>query len=246
MKDYLVLDFGNTNKKLALFKNRRLLRLEQYSEISLGVIRKFVDPFPGIKNAILSSVIHHPPSITRFLASRYHLLELDEKTPVPLKNRYHSQITLGRDRLAGAVAGSQMFPCKNVLIINAGTCITYDFVNSKGEYEGGAISPGIRMRLAALHTFTGKLPLVSFRKHPSLIGRDTEGSILAGVLNGTTSEIEGIAARYNDKYPGLAVVLSGGDQKYFEKRLKISIFARPNIVIHGLQQILEFNVHKIL
>lgn len=243
---YLVLDFGNTNKKLAVFKDRRLVDLQQFSEISLPVLRNFVAPYSNIQHSILSSVIRHPLSVIRFLNSHYQLLELDEKTPVPLKNRYRSQNTLGKDRLAAAVAGLQMFPCKDVLVINAGTCITYDFVNVRGEYLGGGISPGLRMRLQALHTFTGKLPLVSFRDRGILVGRNTEESILAGVLTGTTTEIEGIVARYMDKYPGLTVVLSGGDQKYFNKRLKISIFARPNIVIYGLQQILEFNVHKAL
>jgi len=242
--EYLILDFGNTNKKLAVFKNHRLVNLQQFPDISLPVISKFIGRYPAIGHCILSSVIAHPPSIIRFLASRFKFTELDENTPVPLKNRYRSKNTLGKDRLAAAVAGSHLFPGNNVLVINAGTCITYDFVNSRNEYLGGAISPGIQMRLRAMHTFTGKLPLISLRNKEIRIGRDTEGSILSGALMGATAEIEGIVGRYMNKYPDLTVVLSGGDQKYFDKRLKISIFARPNIVLYGLQQILEFNVNN--
>ncbi len=136
------------------------------------------------------------------------------------------------------------FPAQDVLVITAGTCITCDFVNSREAYLGGAISPGIAMRLQALYTFTGKLPLVSFRATGVLTGRDTEESILSGVLTGATAEIEGIITRYQEKYPGIRIILSGGDQKYFDKRLNISSFAVPNIVIHGLYQILDFNVHS--
>ncbi|MCK9423798.1 MAG: type III pantothenate kinase [Bacteroidales bacterium] len=244
--EYLVLDFGNTNKKLAVFKDRQLIDLHQFPEISLPGIRKFVGRYPAIQHSILSSVIRHPASVVGFLKSHYQLLELDEKTPLPLKNQYRSQNTLGKDRLACAVAGSRIFPGNDVLVINAGTCITYDFVNMQGKYLGGGISPGLQMRFQALHTFTDKLPLVSLQDKETLIGRNTEESILTGVLTGVTTEIEGIVGRYTDKYPGLTVVLSGGDQKYINKRLKISIFAFPNIVIYGLQQILEFNVNKIL
>jgi len=242
--EYLVLDFGNTNKKLAVFRNHRMVKLQQFPEISLPVVRNFIEKFPSTNHCILSSVINHPTSIPRFLASRFQFTELGETTPVPLKNRYRSKNTLGKDRLAAAVAGSRLFPDQNVLVVNAGSCITYDFVNAQNEYLGGVISPGIRMRLTAMHTFTGKLPLLSFRNKEIVIGRNTEGSMLSGAFVGATAEIEGIVGRYRNQYPDLNVVLSGGDQKYFVKRLKISIFAQPNIVLYGLQQILEFNVGK--
>ncbi|MCK9205319.1 MAG: type III pantothenate kinase [Bacteroidales bacterium] len=241
-----ILDFGNTNKKLAVFKNRKLVDLQQFSRISLPTIRKFVLQYPGIENCILSSVARFPSSIIPFLSSCFRFIEMDEKTQVPLKNLYRSKNTLGYDRLAAAVAGSQMFPGKDVLVINAGTCITYDFITAQQEYLGGAISPGIQMRFQALHTFTGKLPLITYSDKELLTGKDTEESILSGVVTGATAEIEGIAEKYRSKHQDLMVILSGGDQKYFDKRLKISIFAQPNIVLFGLQQILEFNVHKIL
>lgn len=242
----LVLDLGNTNKKLALFKKGRLNVLEQFPEISLAIVKDFIFRHPGIDNCILSSVISHPSSITRHLNKNFRLIELTEKTPLPIINRYRSKTSLGKDRLAAAVGGALKFPGEDVLVITAGTCITYDFVNSRNEYLGGAISPGIAMQLQALHTFTGKLPLVSLRNAGVLTGRDTEESILSGVLTGTTAEIEGVTSRYLDKFPGIRIILSGGDQKYFDKRLNISIFAIPNIVILGLHQILDFNAHSSL
>jgi len=240
----LILDLGNTNKKIALFKNGELVDLQQFPLLKLKIIRDFIKLYPGIENCILSSVIPHRSAIDRFLSSNFNFFELDEKTPVPLNNRYRTPKTLGKDRLAAAVAGNNLFPGKHVLVINTGTCITYDFVNENNEYLGGSISPGILMRFHALHTFTGKLPLVSFHDQEIFTGTDTRESILSGVLTGAVAEIEGITARYQQKYPDLKVLLSGGDQKYFDKRLKISIFALPNIVIHGLQQILAFNVNN--
>lgn len=238
----LILDFGNTNRKLALFDQGRLIDLEQHPEINLPLIRRFIVKHPGIQRCILSTVVDYPPQIKRFLSSKLFFLELDEKTPLPLKNRYRSPATLGKDRLAAAVGGAALFPEEPVLIINAGTCITYDLVSSRNEYLGGAITPGLQMRLQALHTFTGKLPLILLRNSEILTGRTTEESILSGVLAGTAAEMEGMVDRFSGQNPELKTILSGGDQNYFNKRLKISIFARPNIVLSGLQQILQFNV----
>lgn len=240
----LIVDLGNTNKKLALFSFGEIVELQQFPLLNLRLLRDFVRAHPAIENCILSSVIPHRSSIPRYLSSIANYLELDENTPVPVINRYLTPLTLGKDRLAAAVAAHTMFPRNNVLVINTGTCITYDFVNDRQEYLGGAISPGILMRFHALHTFTGKLPLISFHDEDILTGADTRESIRSGVLTGALAEIEGIAARYQEKYPDLKILLSGGDQKYFDKRLKISIFAQPNIVLHGLQQILAFNVNN--
>ena len=239
----LVIDLGNTNKKFALFNGGEIVELEQFPLLTLKNIRDFIHQNAGIENCILSSVIPHRSSLNRFLSEKLKFIELDEKTPVPVINKYRTPKTLGKDRLAAAVAGSNLFPGNDVLVINTGTCITYDFVNKNKEYLGGSISPGILMRFHALHTFTGKLPLISFHDQEILTGRDTRESILSGVLTGTIAEIEGITARYVQEYPDLKVLLSGGDQKYFDKRLKISIYAQPNIVLHGLQQILSFNVN---
>jgi type III pantothenate kinase len=145
----LVLDLGNTNQKLALFRNDSLIELQQFPNIGIKQICGITSQYKEITHCILSSVVDYKESLVKHLSSNFQFLILDENTPLPVVNRYHTKSSLGKDRLAAAVAGHQLFPCQNVLIINAGTCITYDFVSSSGEYLGGAISPGIRMRFNA-------------------------------------------------------------------------------------------------
>ena len=240
----LILDFGNTNKKLALFEGDSLLLVENHPGVTMEIISRFVDEHPGIHSCILSSVIQHQEDIPAYLTRQFPFFNLDENTPIPVINRYETQGSLGKDRLAAAVAGATKFPGENVLVICAGTALTFDFVNDRGEYLGGSISPGMQMRFHALHTFTDKLPLLSWQEPAGLVGSNTQMSILSGVINGIVAEIEGISHGYQENYPGLKIILSGGDSNYFVKWLKISIFALPNIVIHGLQQILSFNVNN--
>ncbi|MCX6246629.1 MAG: type III pantothenate kinase [Bacteroidetes bacterium] len=247
---YLILDLGNTNKKMAVLPSGKLTpeafsittgKIESYPEISLQDVREFSLRYPAIDACILSSVIPYPVMISDWLRKRFRYLEFNHKTPLPITNRYLSPETLGRDRLASAIAGFSMYPGQDVLVINAGTALTYDLVTSAGAYIGGSISPGMNMRFRALHTFTGQLPLLTYTEIDFLTGTDTEGSLLSGVINGMTAEMERMIQYYQEEYPGIKVILSGGDLIYFVNRLKISIFALPNIVIYGLQQILAFN-----
>ena len=242
---YLIIDLGNTNKKFALFSNGRLKAMKILPEVSLKAVQSFVKEHPGITHCILSSVISYPASIKNFLQKQFCFIELDEHTPLPLKNRYKTPETLGKDRLAAAVASHLRFRKMPVLAITAGSCITFDFINKQGEYLGGSISPGIQMRFHALNTFTGKLPLISGKNRANLTGTTTWESILSGVINGTLAEVEGIIAQYLQKHRKLKVILSGGDLKYFDKRLKIKTFAVPHIVIEGLYQILLLNAGTI-
>ena len=238
----LVLDFGNTNIKLALFNHGQLIESHHYREISPKSMNNFLLERPGIKNCILSSVIDHPIAINKLLRDSFFFIDMNENPPIPLKSLYLSRETVGTDRLAAAVAEAHHFAGQNVLVVNIGSCITYEFGNSNGEYLGGAISPGVEMRLKALNPFTDKLPLISFKVVEHFIGNTTETSMLSGVFYGIIAEIESLTKQYEECYPGLKVILSGGDLNYFDKRLKVSIFAFPNIVIHGLHKILEFNV----
>lgn len=240
----LILDLGNTHEKLALFDAGCLLLVQNHPVITRQILTGFIDSNPGITSCILSSVVKHQEDIEEYLKNKFRFISLDEHTPVPIVNRYETKSSLGKDRLAAAVAGAATFPNENVLIIGAGTALTFDFVNDRGEYLGGSIAPGMQMRFNALHTFTDKLPLVTYREPAALIGNNTQMSILSGVVNGIVAEIEGIAQGYSENYPGLKIILTGGDMNYFVKWLKISIFALPNIVIHGLQQILQFNVNN--
>ncbi|MFH1159430.1 MAG: type III pantothenate kinase [bacterium] len=240
---YLVLDLGNTNQKIGLFDGDRLIRLEQHDRLKMGILKDVLEEFPEIRSGIVSSVVPFPGIYKNYLRKRLdYFLELTGKTPVPLVNLYKNPARLGKDRLACAVAGSRLFEGFPVLVVNAGTCITYDLVNAQNEYLGGAISPGLAMRLKVMHTFTSKLPLVTLTDPETMTGDTTRSSMLSGAVNGTAAEVKGMILKYRKLYPGLQVILSGGDMEFLEKLLKIRIFAFPNIVLIGLKHILEFNL----
>jgi type III pantothenate kinase len=239
----LIIDFGNTQKKIAVFKNDILIELKTFKKISLDHLICFTKKYKYIDSVIISSVVDYPDSFDEYLRKKFFLIKFNSKIPVPVFNKYKSPDTLGNDRLAAVVGANHLFPNKNVLVIDAGTCIKYDFINSKNEYLGGSISPGISMRFKALHTFTDKLPLINMQEHEKLIGQNTKESILSGVLNGTISETDKIIEQYKKSFSSLKIIISGGDNIFLEKRLKNSTFANPNIVLIGLNKILEFN-HK--
>lgn len=240
----LIIDFGNTLTKVAVFRKYIIIKQFQFSKLAISDLDKIIEKYPQIKSVIVSSVIEYPSEIKQFLRSRFQFLELESDTPVPFTNNYKSPTTLGKDRIAAVAAASTLYPNKHVLVIDAGTCITYDLVTDEGTYYGGSISPGIGMRFKALHEYTGNLPYVEANKVDFLIGSNTEESILSGVYNGLINEIDGIIWSYKENYEKLTVVLSGGDYIYFDKRLKNNIFALPNIVLIGLNIILEFNDSK--
>ncbi|MCD4681040.1 MAG: type III pantothenate kinase [Bacteroidales bacterium] len=247
----IILDFGNTLKKIAIFENNeienlKIIEKENYSKIE-AYLSKNVRNNSNLSKvipAILSSVINYPDSFRRFMVENFNFIELTEKTPIPVINKYKTESTLGKDRLAAIIGANHIFPKNNVLSIDCGTCITYDLITKSGEYLGGGISPGIAMRFKALHNFTDKLPLMSSTNFSELIGTTTEESILSGVLNGVVTEIEGIIQRYQKKFAELEIILSGGDINYFDKTLKNNIFAVPNLVLLGLNVILDYNVGR--
>ena len=167
---------------------------------------------------------------------------LSSETKVPFKNNYETPKTLGVDRIALAAAATKKYPQRNVLIIDAGTCITFDFINKKNEYLGGAISLGIAMRYKALHDYTSKLPLLEMHEVSNFIGTNTNASIHSGVVNGVLNEIEGVIKQYQKKYRDLTIVLTGGDTYFLAKQLKSGIFAHPNFVLEGLHTVLTYNL----
>lgn len=253
----LILDFGNTLQKIALIDNdHRIVSIKSIHGITKEDVMSFLSdsinakPNSEIKKAILASVVSHPQDINAVLKSRFRLLELGANTPLPISINYKTPQTLGSDRIAAAVAGWQFQKNKPVLIILAGTTITYNFVGNNADFRGGGISPGIHMRIKALHNFTGRLPLVKLGKNDvsqqeaALIGASTEESILSGVINGAIAEMDEIINRYKKHHAVAEVILSGGDMNYFAGKLKNHIFALPNIVLKGLNHILEYNVEK--
>jgi type III pantothenate kinase len=166
---------------------------------------------------------------------------LNQELPQVFSNAYATPKTLGNDRIALVSAASKLYPSQNVLVIDVGTCITFDIINSENQYLGGAISPGLQMRYRALNTFTENLPLLEPQEEVNLIGNTTMMSMHSGVIFGIISEIDGVISMYKSQYKDLTIILTGGDSVFLCKRLKNSIFANSNFLLEGLNYILEFN-----
>ncbi len=242
----LVLDFGNTFTKIGLFCNNDLKDVAVYAKDDLKNIVEYIAQIDSVSQCIISSVANIAPEILKIL-SRYRSILLDENTDIPIKNLYENSANLGKDRLAAAVAAHHFFPDEPVLVMDAGTCITIDFVDSSGAFRGGAILPGIEMKLNALHNFTQKLPLIEFlhfKEGVQLVGGNTENSILSGVINGTLFELEGFINSFSREYQNINIIISGGDAQYLASKLKNKVVVIPNIVLIGLNQILDFNAKK--
>ena len=240
----LIIDVGNTQIKIAVF-NRGELQMKEFCSNStfIRVIKKLQEKFPDLKNAIISSVGSFNTENITWTTTRFKTLFLSSQLKLPFTNKYATPDTLGVDRIALVSAAVLKYPNKNCLIIDAGSCITYDFISANGEYYGGAISPGIKMRYQALHTFTDKLPLLSINNEKKYIGNTTQSSINIGVLQGVLFEIEGYIARYNEDFKDLTVILTGGDTYYLLDSLNFNIFANSNFLLEGLNHILEHNLY---
>lgn len=241
----LVIDIGNSNTKLALFSHGRISILEKVEVLTASILDRMQSEHPGIKQSILSAVKKVDPSIVEYLERTFSLfIQLNENTPLPIINAYGTPATLGMDRLAAAVGANNIFPGKDVLVIDAGTALTFDLVTSDNRYLGGNISPGLKMRFSALHHYTGSLPLVIERGDFPVIGETTEAAIVAGVQQGMVLEIDGFIDKIKTIYQEPEVILTGGDSKFFDKKLKNSIFVDQNLVLIGLNEILNFNVQQ--
>ncbi len=236
----LVIDLGNTRIKAALFNGHELEEAKAYDSLNDLVSDKAF--YSKGKRCIISSVTNTDSSVKETLNEIRDIRFFTSETKIPLKNLYKSASTLGSDRLAAAIGAYSLYPVKNNLVIDAGTCLKFNFTSEKGEYTGGAISPGLQMRFKALQHFTDKLPLINFNaEFEKLIGQTTEDSILSGVINGILQETEGVINEYKKLYPDLTIVITGGDTDFFAKRLKNRIFAHPHLVLVGLNEILIYN-----
>jgi type III pantothenate kinase len=242
----LIIDIGNTRTKIAIANKNNFVFKETFPTKELSAaLDKIIQQFSNLKTGILSSVIHTPVEVAEKLNSICNLIVFDAETKIPIKNKYLSPETLGKDRLAAAIGAWSLFQNSNTLIIDAGTCLKIDFINSSNEYCGGMISPGLKMRFNALHTFTDKLPLIDdIQKKVEIIGNTTETSLLSGVINGMNFEINGFISNYLNKYPDLKIVCTGGDINFFELEPKNCIFARPDLVMEGLNEIVNYNANQ--
>lgn len=240
---HLVIDIGNTLIKIGLFEKDNLHIHATFSHLEFEHEMLFLKKNYNISNVILSSVGKLSVEQLEKVLTLFECHILSFQSQLPFINKYQTPQTLGVDRIALAASAVEKFPNTNVLVIDAGTCITYDFVSETREYLGGAIAPGIQSRYKALHDYTAKLPLLEKEIPENFIGNNTNTSIHSGVVNGTAREIDGIIDQYSTYYEKLTVVLTGGDAEFLAKQLKNSIFVRPFFLLEGLYIISKLNIN---
>jgi len=236
----LAIDYGNSRIKAGLFEKATLI--EHTSVQTHEGLTEWIGA-RVIENIIVSSVARPAEEILNSLNCTGKKISLHQSLPLPVYIKYTTPQTLGVDRIAAACGALELLPNQPRLVIDLGTCINYEFVDENVDYLGGAISPGVKMRAEAMHHFTARLPLISQWENAPLIGDTTEACMQSGVLHGVLAEIEGIMARYREKYPTVGVILCGGDAHLFENKLKQPIFVAPNLVLRGLNRILLHNAN---
>jgi type III pantothenate kinase len=239
--NYWCIDIGNTRIKVAFFEGNQLKELLIFQHFGVVEARNLLQQHPEA-TIIISSTAKDNNELIEVLKLSHRWIQFTQNTPVPFINEYATPQTLGLDRIALAAAAVSLFPGENVLVIDAGTCITLEMIEKSGKYLGGSIHPGIKMRLEAMHRYTGKLPLLTPENAPSLTGNDTTTCMQAGAVLGAAKEIDGFISAYLTQYPDCKVILTGGDADKFFSMLKNEIFALPNLVLMGLQKIAEYNV----
>jgi type III pantothenate kinase len=239
----LAIDIGNTKVKLALFSEDKIItELSVSHKIIQEQISILCKKHP-IKHGIVSSVTDLNPENLGFNKTEISILNLDNKTKIPFANNCGTATKLGTDRIALIAGAKFLYPSTNVLVIDAGTCITYDYLTASGEYLGGAIAPGIEMRYKALNHFTSKLPLIEKEKPTNLLGKNTKDCMHIGIFDAMIFEIDGFIKSYKEQYGAITVILSGGDATFLCISLKSKIFVKPNLAMTGLNNILEYHLN---
>ena len=236
----LSIDLGNTYAKTGLFQSNELI--ETRWKLIYPELINYVQTIRP-QRIMVSSVSYSEEQLRAEFANitpEIHVLK--STTPVPIKKLYDTPETLGADRVAAAVGARVLFPDKSCVVIDMGTCITYDLVGLDDNFYGGIISPGVRMRFKAMNTFTKRLPLLAPEAIPELIGKSTKHAMQSGVMNGIRSEINGFVEEYSEVLTNINVILCGGDAPYFANRIKNPNFVIPELVLIGLNRILEYNV----
>ena len=223
----LLADFGNTRVKAAVLENGRLRHVDDMMKVD-------------VDGGMWCSVHPLDSNVTEWMMT-HGMKQLSADTHIPLTNAYSSPRSLGMDRLAAAVGAWSIQPGHDLLVIDAGTAVTYDFVSADGVYHGGNIAPGIEMRFKSLHDYTGALPMVDSEGDIPLLGKDTETAVRSGVINGIRYEMDGYLAKMTSMYPSLLVFLTGGDAEFFDIKAKSTTFAIPDLVLRGLARIYECN-----
>ncbi len=239
----LIVDIGNTQIKAGFFEKNQIVKLETSTLGEIEFISDLILEHENTCNVIISSVRKYPKELISVLETKCKtVFFFNSEIQTPLENRYESKSTLGYDRLAACAGAHGLHKGKNILVIDAGTAITFDFVNDKGQYLGGCISPGLKMRFKALHEFTQNLPMLSKNEDFNLIGKNTKDAIISGVQNGLIFEIDAYIDNLQAKHSDLRVIITGGDAHFLNKLLNNKVEFHPEIVLQGLNRVLEFNL----
>ncbi|EAS21086.1 putative transcriptional regulator, Bvg accessory factor (baf) family [Flavobacteria bacterium BBFL7] len=238
----LVIDIGNTSIKLAAVEDYKIISHHRTTQQNfIKDCTSLLNQFKQIKNAAFCQVGKFDQRLYNQLQNLVTIFKIGNTIKLPFKNLYQST-TLGNDRLAlvaGAISKTKYD--KGALIIDAGTCVTYDYIDPSLNYHGGAISPGLRLRYESLHNFTANLPLLTAQTIESFIGDSTQSSIHSGVINGLTQEIEGCIRQYRKKNKGIQIFITGGDAQLLSTQLKSRFFATPFLMLIGIYHLYQFN-----
>ena len=239
----LTIDVGNTRIKGAVFEGNTLKETFVFMKINLkNEIQNILNNYKKITYLVVSSVGNVENEAFFEFSPALNIHFVSHKDSFPFLNKYETPTTLGIDRMVLAAGATLQFANKNRLVIDAGTCITYDFIDENNNYLGGAISPGLRLRYEALHNYTAKLPLLNLEDPKHFIGKATSESIHSGVVNGLVYEIDGFINQYKEQYSNFIIILTGGDSEFLANRLKNTIFANSNFLLESLNQIFQYKI----
>ena len=238
---HLVIDIGNTLIKIGIFEKENLKIHTSFTHDDFAREMQLIAKKFSVKRTTIASVGKLSEQNKKLILSLFDCNIIYSDSKVPFENLYATPHTLGVDRIAVASAAVHLFPNQNVLVIDAGTCITYDFVNSEKKYLGGAISPGVHTRYKSLHEFTANLPLLEKQVPENLTGNSTAHCIHSGVVNGAVFELDGVISRYKEMYKDLKVILTGGDAEFLEKQLDNTVEIKPFFLLEGLYYISKLN-----
>ena len=234
----LCIDIGNTKVKWAYYEDSKLVS-HQVAEHDKMLWDQLVKPEYHLDGIAISNV----SDLTDYEFLSHHTdlyVLMDSMTPLPFQNAYETPETLGRDRIAGILGAQAMFPDEACCVIDIGTCVTYDFIDNQKVYQGGNISPGVNLRLQAMHHFTDGLPLLQIEESDAFLGKSTKTAMLNGAMNGLLYEIEGFLRRLEEAtVPTFKTILTGGGSEHFGRKLKKEIFVNPFLIPYGLNALLH-------
>ena len=237
----LVIDIGNTAVKVYLFKNNEIIKREVLSETALIHYLKLI-AIDDIRNIICSSVTKsYKDQLSNIFKNSNYYDFSDNNLKIPFTNNYETKKSLGQDRIGLISSAVLKFQDQNSLVIDMGTCITYDFIDSQNIYHGGAISPGIRMRYSSFSNYTSNLPLLKFQDITKIIGANTEESLHIGINNGIVGEINQYINSLKKSYSEFNVIITGGDSIFLLNKIKNAIFADQDFLASGLNYIIKLN-----